>query len=71
MPATKDLKTLLHQTDAELVAAKRLLREKERAIDNAVDKAEKRSAKYSRRTIKTAVEGLKQHRDILKEQTAK
>jgi arginine utilization protein RocB len=71
MLATKDLRALLHRTDAELVAAKRLLRETERAIDNAVDKAEKRSAKYSRRTVKAAVEGLKQHRDILKEQTVK
>ena len=67
MLATKDFRSLLHRTDAELVAAKRMLRETERAID----KAEKRSAKYSRRTVRTAVEGLKQHRDILKGQTAK
>jgi predicted GNAT family N-acyltransferase len=71
MLASKDFRSLLHRTDAELVAAKRLLRDTERTIDKAVDKAEKRSAKYSRRTIKTAVEGLKQHRGILKEQTAK
>ena len=62
---------MLQRTDEELAAAKRLLKEKERAIDDAVDKSEKRSAKYSRKTVKAAVKELKEHRDILKEQTVK
>jgi hypothetical protein len=71
MQTPKDPKELLQQTDEELAEAKRLLKEKNQAVENAINKMERRSAKYSRKTVKVAVEGLKQHRDILKEQTAK
>jgi hypothetical protein len=69
--ARKNPKTLLRQTSAELAEAKTLLKEKDRAVKNAPDKPAKASAKRSRQTAKTAVKGLEEHREILKDQTTK
>jgi hypothetical protein len=67
----KDPEALLRKTQKELALANRLLREKDRAVKKADDKFEKAAAKHSRKTVKTAIEGMEEHRDILKNQVAK
>ena len=62
---------MLKKTNKELSQAKRLLKEKKRAIENANDKPQKAAAKYSRKTVKTAIEGLEEHREVLLEQATK
>jgi hypothetical protein len=67
----KNAKALLKQTQQELQNAKALLKQKTRAVANADDEHEKETAKLGRKTIKKAVKGLEQHREILKTEAAK
>lgn len=67
----KNAKALLKQTQQELQNAKALLKQKTRAVANAGDEHEKATAKLGRKTIKAAIKGLEQHREILKTEAAK
>lgn len=67
----KNAKALLKQTQQELQNAKALLKQKTRAVANADDEHEKATAKLGRKTIKAAIKGLEQHREISKAEAAK
>jgi hypothetical protein len=67
----KRLTELLTRTAVQLVSGKELIREKKKMMKKAKDPLVVSNTKHQIETVSKAVEGLKQHRHLLKKELAK
>jgi hypothetical protein len=66
----KKAKELLTRTAVELVAGKELIREKKKKIKKGNDPVAVANLKREIETVALAVEGIKDHRELLKQEIA-
>jgi hypothetical protein len=67
---TKRAKALLRRTAIEMVAGKELIREKKKKLKKAKDPLVVEITKFELDTVKKAVDGIREHRELLKQELA-
>ena len=66
----KKAKELLTRTAVELIAGKELIREKKKKVKKAKDPLAVANTKREIKTVALAIEGIKEHRKLLKQELA-